>query len=105
MLDVHSGSVNDTLTPGGMFTILDHKIKIEGDKPEIGLYFVDKKSGTRTKVSEQMAENSGSKVITMIPPLPAGTYQVELASQFTNGSALLKEPRIILYPADLTVAG
>jgi hypothetical protein len=39
--DVTTEAVNETLTPGGMFALDGHKIKIAGDHADCGVYFVN----------------------------------------------------------------
>jgi hypothetical protein len=105
-IDVTTESANEALTPGGMFNISGHKIKVEGDKPEVGVYFVSAADpGTRTKVEGRLAENTASRLIGMIPALAAGAYRLEIVTQYTTGSAFLKEPRTFTFAGDLTVAG
>ena len=75
---MHTGVIDETLTPGGMMTISGHKIKVAGDSPDVGVYFVSKADGSRVKVTERLAENGVSKVIALIPAsLPAGTYTMK----------------------------
>jgi hypothetical protein len=105
-IDVTTESVNETLTLGGMFNISGHKIKVAGDKPEVGVFFVSATDAAkRTKVEEHLAENTGSKVISMIPSaLTTGDYKLEVVTQYTVGGTLLKEPRVIESTFTLTVA-
>ena len=44
-LDVHTGSIDDALTSGGVFTLSGHKIKVEGSESAVGVYFVSKADG------------------------------------------------------------
>jgi hypothetical protein len=102
--DIHTGSIDDLLTPGGMLAVGGHKIKTAGDNPDTGVYFVNKADGSRVKVTEHLAENNVSKVIALIPDsLPAGTYTLEIITQYSSGSFFLKEPRTVTCPFDLTV--
>ncbi|MDR1325617.1 MAG: DUF4469 domain-containing protein [Treponema sp.] len=39
-VDISTETVNETLTSGGQFSVSRHKIKVEGDSPELGVYFV-----------------------------------------------------------------
>jgi hypothetical protein len=39
-IDVTTETVNETLTPGGQFSVLGHKITVAGDSPDVGVYFV-----------------------------------------------------------------
>jgi hypothetical protein len=102
--DITTESVNDALSPGGMFSIAGHKIKVVGDDPEVGVYFVSEADTTRrVKVSGHLAENTASKLIGVIPALSAGKWKVEVKTQFASGGTRLKEPRIIEFKGELTV--
>jgi hypothetical protein len=104
-IDVSTESVNDTLSPGGMFSIAGHKLKVAGDNPEVGVYFVPETDPAgRVKVSGHLAENTASKLIGVIPALDAGKWQVEVKTQFSgSGSTMLKAPRTITSAFTLTV--
>jgi hypothetical protein len=88
-----------------MFSVSGHKLKVEGDSAEVGVYFVSAADSTqRVKVAGHLAENSATKVIGMIPALTAGTYKLEIITQYTHGGNQLKEPRVITFDGELTVA-
>jgi hypothetical protein len=55
-------------------------------------------------VAGHLAENTVSKIIGMVPALGAGTWKVEIKTQFTVGGSFLKEPRAIESVFALTVA-
>jgi hypothetical protein len=95
IIDTRSESMNSTLTPGGNAHIVGHKIKIEGENPECGVYFVNQEEGTRFKVAEKLTINRGTELVCTIPALPIGTFKLEIVTQFTPGGILLKEPRTI----------
>jgi hypothetical protein len=104
-IDVTTESVNETLTPGGMFSIAGHKLKVVGDNPEVGVYFVPEVDPAgRVKVTGHLAENSASKLIGIVPALGAGKWKVEVKTQYSGGSSPLKEPRTISFNSVLTVA-
>ncbi|MDR0606576.1 MAG: DUF4469 domain-containing protein [Bacteroidales bacterium] len=50
-----------------------------------------------------MVINNPSELIIMIPALPSGTYHLEVTTQFSNGSTLLKESRTAIFDRTLTV--
>jgi hypothetical protein len=104
-IDVTTESVNETLTPGGMFSITGHKIKVAGDNPEVGVYFVpeDDPAG-RVKVGGHLAENTTSKLIGVIPALGAGKWKLEIKTQLSGVSVPLKEPRTLSFHGVLTVS-
>jgi hypothetical protein len=103
-VDVSTESMNDALTPGGQFSIVGHKIKIAGDKPEIGAYFVSvSDSSQRIKVSGHLAENTANKLIGIVPVLNAGSWKLEIVTQYSSGNTFLKEPRVLELTHELTV--
>jgi hypothetical protein len=104
-IDVTTKSVDETLTPGGQFSISGHKLKIAGDDPEVGVYFVPEADPAgRVKVAGHLAENSASKLIGIVPALGAGKWLVEVKTQFSgSGSTMLKAPRTITSAFSLTV--
>jgi hypothetical protein len=103
--DVHTDSIDDVLSPGKVLIILGSKIRVLGDEPEVGVFFVNTADGTRTQVTERLSENGHSKVHVEIPEslVPGQQYRVEIVSRYSGSGNLLKEPRNILYPVVLTV--
>jgi hypothetical protein len=101
--DVHSEALNGVLSPGNIVHILGHKIKVEGDDPECGVWFVNQADQSRTKISEHLAVNRGAELVGVIPPLGAGTYKLEVVTRFSHGTPL-KEARTIAAGPVLTVA-
>ncbi|MDR1108595.1 MAG: DUF4469 domain-containing protein, partial [Spirochaetaceae bacterium] len=103
-IDVTTEAINETLSPGGQFSVSGHKIKVAGDEPEVGVYFVSVADPSpRVKVEGHLAENTASKLIGIIPALTAGAWKLEIVTQFSSGSSFLKEPRSIKSPFTLTV--
>ncbi|MGV8090967.1 MAG: DUF4469 domain-containing protein [Mangrovibacterium sp.] len=101
--DVKTGSVNDRLTPGRTLKIAGYKVKVAGDNENVGVYFVNQTSGESTRVDpSDMVTNNPSELIVMIPELAAGTYQLQVTTQFSHNS-LLKEPRTVIFDKVLTV--
>jgi hypothetical protein len=101
--DVKTGSVNDLLTSGRNLKIAGYKIKIAGDHASNGIYFVNRSTAERTKVdASEIVTNNPSELIVVTPDLEAGTYQVEVTTQFAV-SSLLNEPRTVIFDKILTV--
>ncbi|MHB9292621.1 hypothetical protein Holit_01722 [Hollandina sp. SP2] len=102
--DLKTSSVNGTLTPGRDAKLAGAKLKIAGDKPDVGLYFVPADGGAGIKVdSSDLVVNNPSEVIAVIPALSAGTYRIRIVTQFSSGKHL-KTPRTFTFDKDLTVA-
>ena len=101
--DVKTGSVNDLLTPNRNLRIKGYKLKLAGENPDVGVYFINQATNERTKVaSDEIVTNNPSELVVVTPELASGTYTVEVSSQF-SGSALLKEPRTSTFDKVLTV--
>ena len=101
--DVHTESINSALTPGNMIHILGNKIKVEGEDPAVGVWFVSQADGARIKITEHLGVNRDTELFGLIPALTAGTYKVEVVTQASRGTAL-KEARVIRAEPVLTVA-
>jgi hypothetical protein len=78
-----------------------YNLKIDGDSPACGLWFIDQ-NGAETK-AEVIVENKPSRIIALIPDLPAGSYQVKVVTQFMGSAKLLKTPRNFIFPKSLAV--
>ncbi len=102
--DIKSGTVNDLLTPGRNLKISGNKIKIAGENPANGIFFVNTSTSARTQVEiNDIVTNNPSELIVIIPVLTAGTYRLEVVTQYAGGSNLLKKPRTTELKKDLTV--
>ncbi|MDR3246352.1 MAG: DUF4469 domain-containing protein [Prevotellaceae bacterium] len=105
VLDVKTGSVNELLTPERNLKISGHKIKIAGDNNANGVYFVNRDTQERTQVDvSDIVTNNPSELIVVIPALAAGTYRVEVTTQFgSNSKTLLNESRTTVFDKLLSV--
>ncbi|MDX9919163.1 MAG: DNA-binding domain-containing protein [Paludibacter sp.] len=101
--DSKSGTVNDLLTPNRNLKIRGSKLKIVGENPDNGVYFINTADNTRTKVDPtDIVTNNPSELIVVVPELKAGTYKVEVQTQYA-GASVLKEPRSCTFDRILTV--
>jgi hypothetical protein len=107
VIDAKTGSVNDLLTPNRNLKIWGSKLKIAGDNEANGVYLVNQNTKERTKVdASDIITNNPSEVIIVTPALAAGSYKVEIATQFSSGGSrqqFLKEPRCSAFDKVLTV--
>jgi hypothetical protein len=105
VLDVKTGSINDEITPNRNLKISGHKIKIDGDSNDNGVYFINQDTQERSKVElSDMVINNPSEIIVVIPELNAGAYQLEITTQYSgNSKQHLKEPRSTTFDKTLTV--
>jgi hypothetical protein len=101
--DVKTGSIDDQLTPNRNLRIVGDKIRIAGCDPSVGIYFINQTSQDRTQVDvSDIAINNPSELLIITPDLEAGTYELEITTQFSTGH-LLKEPRSVTFDRILTV--
>ncbi len=82
-LDVASGAVHSTLTPGGEGLVTGKLIKFDAADAEQGIFFVAA-DGTATRVTS-VAWNGVTKHIFQVPALPAGEYALQVRASF-NGN-------------------
>jgi hypothetical protein len=87
-----------------MLHITGHKLKVEGEDPSCGVWFVAEAGGARTKVAENLGLNRSAELMAQIPALPAGKYRLEVVTLFSGGGTPLKAPRTIKADPELTVA-
>ncbi|MGL4909035.1 MAG: DNA-binding domain-containing protein [Bacteroidales bacterium] len=105
VVDIKSGTTNDLLTPNRNLRIKGHRVKISGEQPTVGVYFIDAKdSNQRTKVdASDIVTNNPSDLVVVIPELPKGSYKLELCTQFSGGGKDLKDARTSIFNKILIV--
>jgi len=101
VMDSVSGAVNERLTASGVVELRGYNLRIEGDDPTCGLWFIAE-NGIETKAAV-ILENKPSRIMAMIPALAAGNWQVKVVTQFTGSGKSLKTPKMMIYPKNLTV--
>jgi hypothetical protein len=103
ILDVHTESLNSALTPSNLVHILGNKIKVEGENLACGVWFVNQADNSRVKITEHLGINRAAELFGLIPVLSAGTWKLEVVTQYAGGTPL-KEPRTIKADPVLTVS-
>jgi len=89
-------------SPGNMFSLLGRKIKIEGDDPSCGVYFVPLDDPSKAVKVKRIAENTHTKIIGIAPDTGYTNNRIEIRTQYTGCKKTpLKEPRVIV--SDFTV--
>ncbi|MDR1156065.1 MAG: DUF4469 domain-containing protein [Bacteroidales bacterium] len=102
--DVKSGAVNSTITPGKLLRVKGDKIKVAGDNPAVGIWFTDEATDRRTRVEiDELGTNNPSELLFNAPALAAGTYYLEVATQYSGGAPMLREPRTARFGKPLRV--
>ena len=94
--DYEEDAVNSIFIPGNQFAIHGHKIKLTGEDPSIGVYFVPVEDPSKAKKVERVAENSPSKITGIAPNTEYLYNRIEIRTQFAgSGTIRLKSPRTI----------
>ncbi|WP_262920353.1 DUF4469 domain-containing protein [Parabacteroides sp. FAFU027] len=100
--DVKTGLINDRITPNRNLRIKGSKLKVVGEHESVGIFFVNEATSERTKVDPtDIVTNNPSELVIVTPGLAAGSYVLEVASQY-SGAQLLKDPRSITFDKVLT---
>jgi hypothetical protein len=102
VVDVKTGSVNNRITPNRNLRIKGNKLKLAGENPDVGVYFVNEATGELIKVDE-IVDNKPSELMIIVPQLEAGLYLIQVTTQFSSASILLKEPRSVIFDKTLIV--
>jgi hypothetical protein len=94
--DLELNSINTMYIPGNMFAISGHKIKIAGEDPSVGVYFVPVDDPSRAVKVTRLGENSASHVSGIAPDTGFIQNKIEIRTQYNgSGTSVLKAPRVI----------
>jgi hypothetical protein len=87
--DVQSGSVNETLTPGGVVQLRGGRLKFLPAEESNGIFLVSE-NGDATKLTV-IVENRPARLIAVLPAdLPRGDYFIEVRTSFSSGGKAAK---------------
>jgi len=96
-IDAEEDSINAHYLPGNQFILHGHKIKVAGDDPSVGVYFVPVNDPSKTIKATRIAENGTSKIIGVAPGTGSSPVRIEIRTQYTgSGNAFLKTVRTII---------
>ena len=103
--DIKTGAVNSLLTPGKNIKIIGFKVKINGDDPSCGLYFVPAKNPEKPVKVEpsEFVVNNPSEIIAVIPNLCKGIWNLKLVTQYSHNKCR-KTPHSVTFEKDFSVA-
>ncbi|WP_461634360.1 DUF4469 domain-containing protein [Labilibaculum euxinus] len=93
---------DSTITPGNVISIQGNRLKIAGDDDIVGVYLINQNDDSRHKCA-QIITNEPKLLLVMLPALAVGDYTLEIVTQFSANSLLLKEPREIEFEQILIV--
>ena len=103
--DTYTGEANGYISAGEDILIEGTKIKVAGDDPSCGVYFINRDDDTSYKVERRLTQNDPSRIIARVPAeLAPGAYTLRIITQYSNSAVLLKEPRTLEYDQPLGVS-
>jgi len=95
--DMEEESSNGFYIPNNMFSLSGRKIKVEGNDPACGVYFVPVDDPSRAVKVKRVAENTHTRIIGISPDTGCAVNRIEIRTQYTgNKKTPLKEPRVIV---------
>ena len=104
--DIKSGKMDELLSPGANMRIIGKNLRIEGSDPLCGLYFVPVDSAQKPVKVEmlELATNKPSEIVTVIPQLKKGRWNLHMISQYSRGKILRKVPYKISFDKEFKVS-
>jgi len=104
VLDHHTGSENNLLTPSNALKIKGKYVKLIGTHPDVGVYFINETTSERIKVpATDVVINENSRLLIVIPQLQPGLYHLEYITQYAGKGTPLLEPRSSIFVCTLHV--
>jgi hypothetical protein len=95
-IDRDEETVNETYTADHMFCITGTKIKIAGNDPDCGVYFVSVDDPTKAVKVDRIGENTGTMITGIAPITNHVKDRIEIRTQYTGSNiSFLKTPRTI----------
>jgi hypothetical protein len=101
--DVYSASENVTITPGRNLRIHGQNLRIAGDAPAVGVWFIDETSARTVVDKRDIVDNDPSTLTVLTPSLPQGNYFVEVVTQSGTSGKTVKEARSYKFEILMTV--
>ena len=87
--DYDENSTNTLYVPGDQFMITGDKIKLAGNNPEVGVYFVPVDDPSKAVKLKRRAENSASKITGIAPETGFQRVRIEIRTQYAGSSGIL----------------
>ena len=100
--DIVTGTVNTTLTKGGVVQLVGSRLKFDAKDTAQGIFFVPE-TGEAVRAAV-IAENKPARLMAIIPAdLAAGTYYIEVRTKYANATKQLKTLKVGRFAKPLTI--
>lgn len=92
--DTTTRATDGSATPGRTFRVKGKNIRVTGTDEAVGVYIIAS-GGNKTKLGmDRVVTNNPSEVIVLLPAdLEEGSYELQIVTQYSGGTKLLKTPR------------
>jgi hypothetical protein len=98
-VDTEEDFINTQFVIGNMFTITGHNIKIVGNDPKCGVYFVPVNAPQDRLKVDRIGENTAGRVTGIVPNVGHTENRVEIVTMYSgSGPHILKAPRTLTSP-------
>ncbi|MBP1676975.1 MAG: hypothetical protein H6Q20_1534 [Bacteroidetes bacterium] len=96
--DAQTGLFPPKLIPNKLLVVRGNKIKITGTHPDVGLYLVNTENNAEIRLSDTLLyQNSHTTIRFFVPDIPAGSYQLQVCTQYTGNATPLAQPCVLTY--------
>jgi hypothetical protein len=96
--DVEEHLVNSGYMAGHAVAVHGHRIKLAGDDPVVGMYFVPANDPSHAVKATRILENNPSRVLAIAPSTGFNVNRIEIRTQFSGGGGQLAVPRAVTTP-------
>ena len=95
-IDFQENTVNSLYTPGDLFSVSGNQIKVAGDNPGCGVYFVPVENPDAAVKVTRIEENCHSRITGIAPRTKYPHNKIEIRTQYAGSpNSFLKWPRTI----------
>jgi len=94
-IDYDTNTTNSVFASNSLFTIHGHKIKVAGDDPACGVFFVPVDNPAKAVKVTRISDNTGNKISGVTPPVQGQNIKIEIRTQYGGSGTMLKSPRVI----------
>ena len=101
--DTLTDKTDGSITPNDDIRVTGNLIKVSGDNPEVGVYFVPEDGKDPIKITRKLTTNDPSQLLVRVPALEDGKYTLRIVTQYSQSNTTLKEPRTLEYSTALVV--
>lgn len=99
LTDAQTKLIVTKLVANRLLEISGDKVKITGNDPSVGVYFVNAETGSELQLSTpQLYENGNATIRLFVPELAPGTYLIKIITQYSGNNIPLSQARSSIYP-------